>query len=150
MFYPEWLPARDWFHYYATKFSAVEINLTFYRTPAEATFRKWQASVPPGFAFVLKASQEITHRLRLVGCDEELARMLDAYAPLGSQLACILFQLPPSLHLDEGPAGGVREFRDREARAVAHPSASGGRVPACVVESGRASSRGWPNSAVRR
>ena len=101
VFYPQWLPSRDWFHYYATKFSAVEINLTFYRTPTQATFRKWQASVPPGFAFVLKASQEITHRLRLEGCDDELARMLDAYAPLGSQLACILFQLPPSLHRDE-------------------------------------------------
>jgi uncharacterized protein YecE (DUF72 family) len=100
-FYPEWLPSRDWFHFYATKFAAVEINLTFYRTPTEATLRKWRATVPPGFVFVLKASQELTHRLRLQGCDEELDRMVDAYAPLGSQLACILFQLPPSLRLDE-------------------------------------------------
>jgi uncharacterized protein YecE (DUF72 family) len=102
LFYPEWLPSRDWFHFYATKFSAVEINLTFYRTPSESTLRKWRGSVPPGFAFVLKASQEITHRLRLRECDEEFSRMVDAYSPLGSQLACLLFQLPPSLHVDEG------------------------------------------------
>ena len=26
--YPEWMPVRDWFHYYATRFHAVEINLS--------------------------------------------------------------------------------------------------------------------------
>src|SRR5271157_4618831 len=77
--YPEWLPARDWFHYYATRFNAVEINLTFYRPPTAKLLERWKESVPPGFAFVLKASQSITHQRRL---------------------ACILFQLPPSLGRD--------------------------------------------------
>ena len=135
-FYPRWLPARDWFHYYASKFSAVEINLTFYRTPAESTFRKWQASVPPGFGFVLKASQEITHRLRLVGLRPR-ART-DARRLRPARIAARLHPLPaPSEPASRRrPAGGVRELRGREARAVAPPSAPGGRVPACVVESG--------------
>lgn len=30
-FYPDWMPSRDWFHYYSTQFNAVEINQTFYR-----------------------------------------------------------------------------------------------------------------------
>src|SRR4051812_12341783 len=56
-FYPEWMPSRDWFHYYASRFNAVEINLTFYRSPAPTTLERWKASAPPGFTFVLKASQ---------------------------------------------------------------------------------------------
>jgi uncharacterized protein YecE (DUF72 family) len=110
----------------------VEINLTFYRAPAESTFRKWRGSVSAGFAFVLKASQEITHRLRLRDCDEEFTRMVDAYSPLGSQLACILFQLPPSLQVDEDRLGKFLEaalcrlerapIRPRLAVEFRHPS----------------------------
>jgi uncharacterized protein YecE (DUF72 family) len=100
VFYPEWLPARDWLHYYATRFNAVEINQTFYREAAAKTLERWKESVPTGFAFVLKASQLITHRRRLADCDEDLERMFGGYAPLGPQLACILFQFPPSLGQD--------------------------------------------------
>ncbi len=98
--YPEWMPERDWFRYYATRFNAIEINLSFYRQPTAQTLERWKESVPPGFAFVLKASQSITHQRRLADCGEDLERMFVGYAPLGSQLACILFQLPPSLAQD--------------------------------------------------
>jgi uncharacterized protein YecE (DUF72 family) len=100
-FYPEWLPARDWFHFYATTFNAVEINLSFYRPVSEKILLRWKSSAPGDFRFVLKASQEITHRKRLEDCENELSAMVDEFAPLGEQLACILFQLPPSLLRDE-------------------------------------------------
>jgi len=45
--YPDWMPARDWFHYYATRFNAVEINLTFYRPPTAKMLERWKESVPP-------------------------------------------------------------------------------------------------------
>lgn len=96
-FYPEWMPSRDWFHYYATRFKAVEINLTFYRSATRAMLERWKSSVPPGFTFALKASQAITHQARLAACGEEVARMVRDDSPLGPSLACILFQLPPSL-----------------------------------------------------
>ncbi len=98
--YPEWLPVRDWFHYYATRFRGVEINLTFYRPPTEKMLERWKESVPTEFAFVLKASQLITHQRRLAHCGEDLEQMLVGYAPMGRQLTSILFQLPPSLGAD--------------------------------------------------
>ncbi len=98
--YPEWLPTRDWFHYYATRFATVEINLTFYRPPMAKMLERWRTSAPPRFAFVLKASRVITHERRLLGCGDDLERMAASYQPLGEQLACVLFQLPPSLRQD--------------------------------------------------
>jgi uncharacterized protein YecE (DUF72 family) len=109
-FYPSWLPSRDWFHYYATRFRSIEINLTFYRSPTPAMLGRWLASSPPGFQFVLKASQAITHHKRLADCEAELAQMAADYSPLGSRLACILFQLPPSLRRDDAL---LRRFRER-------------------------------------
>ena len=100
-FYPLKLASPAWLGYYATRFDAVEINLTFYRSVSPATLARWQAAVPPHFAFALKASQAITHRKRLVACEEDLDRMVEEFSPLGPQLSCILFQLPPSLTVDE-------------------------------------------------
>jgi uncharacterized protein YecE (DUF72 family) len=95
------MPSRDWFHYYATRFRSIEINLTFYRSPTATMLGRWLASSPPGFQFVLKASQAITHKKRLAGCEVELEQLVAQYAPLGSRLACILFQLPPSMRRDD-------------------------------------------------
>jgi ribonuclease/clavin/mitogillin len=37
-FYPENLPKKGWFDYYASQFSAVEVNATFYRTFKDQTY----------------------------------------------------------------------------------------------------------------
>ncbi len=98
--YPDWLPTRDRFHYYATQFQAVEINLTFYRPPTARMIERWKASVAADFDFVLKASQVVTHQRRLIDCADDIEAMIAAYTPLGRQLSCILYQLPPSLSED--------------------------------------------------
>ncbi|TMK82055.1 MAG: DUF72 domain-containing protein, partial [Actinobacteria bacterium] len=48
-FYPRGLPARDWLAWYASRFPVVEVNNTFYRLPAEATFERWRDEMPAGF-----------------------------------------------------------------------------------------------------
>jgi uncharacterized protein YecE (DUF72 family) len=101
VFYPDWMPSRDRFHYYATRLNAVEINATFYRSPSSSMLQRWKESAPRDFRFVLKASQAITHQRRLADCSDELKRMVAEYAPLGEQLGCVLFQLPPSLRRDD-------------------------------------------------
>jgi uncharacterized protein YecE (DUF72 family) len=82
--------------YYAARFSAVEINATFYRTPAPESVAKWAAATPPGFVFALKAPRRITHLRRLHDVGEPLERFLEAARALGPKLGPVLFQLPPT------------------------------------------------------
>lgn len=85
---------------YAARFPAVEINSSFHRPHRPSTYAKWAASVPPGFRFCAKLPKTITHERRLVDADEALAAFLGEAGALGSTLACLLVQLPPSLAFD--------------------------------------------------
>jgi uncharacterized protein YecE (DUF72 family) len=58
-FYPKELKSDQMLHYYAERFSAVEINNTFYRMPKREMLEQWPSQVPASFTFVLKASQRI-------------------------------------------------------------------------------------------
>ena len=95
IFYPEDLPQKQYLHYYSRQFNSTEINNTFYRFPSEKTTAQWAGAVPPGFRFSLKLNQRITHRKKLVECDEEMGWFLHGANPLWPQLGCILVQLPP-------------------------------------------------------
>jgi len=99
-FYPADLPADGMLRFYGSRFSAVEINNTFYRMPTEKVLVGWAADVPDGFTFVLKASQRITHRKRLKDAGEEVAYFLRTANVLGPKLGPTLFQLPPNLKQD--------------------------------------------------
>lgn len=76
--------------------------MTFYRPVSEKTVLAWKAVVPDDFAFTMKAGKIITHILRLKNCKTELRDMWRQFAPLEQNLACVLFQLPPSLKPDLG------------------------------------------------
>ena len=100
-FYPADLKDDAWLGYYASKFPAVEINNTFYRLPKESVLRDWAAQVPEQFTFSIKASQRITHHMRLKPeCADTLDFLLRNTSVLGSRLGPILFQLPPNMQKD--------------------------------------------------
>jgi uncharacterized protein YecE (DUF72 family) len=56
-FYPAGMKPADYLSYYATKFDTVELDNTFYRTPAISTVKGWYAKTPPGFLFAAKVPQ---------------------------------------------------------------------------------------------
>jgi uncharacterized protein YecE (DUF72 family) len=99
-FYPEDLPAKEMFGYYAARFRTVEINQTFYRMPTPKTTGGWLAQAPPGFTYTLKAPQRITHHQRLKDAGENLQFFCDSARVLGDHLGALLFQLPPNLKAD--------------------------------------------------
>lgn len=99
-FYPPKLPTAKWLEYYAMQLGTVEINYTFYRMPTPKIVAGWDAATPPGFSFVLKAPQRITHIARLKNVDEPLRFFLETARTLGPKLGPILFQLPPNFKKD--------------------------------------------------
>ena len=82
---------------YATRFDVVEINSSFYRPHAPATYARWASAVPARFRFSVKLPQAITHDARLQGCGTALDRFAAEVTGLGRKLGGVLVQLPPSL-----------------------------------------------------
>jgi uncharacterized protein YecE (DUF72 family) len=101
---------------YGRSFSAVEINSSFHRPHRRATYERWAATVPPGFAFAVKAPRAITHELRLGGADAALDAFLTQACGLGEKLGPLLFQLPPSLAFEAKAARAF--FASLRARFV--------------------------------
>jgi uncharacterized protein YecE (DUF72 family) len=93
-FYPAGMKAADYLSYYATKFQAVEIDSTFYATPAAATVTRWKNKTPEGFIIATKVPQIITHEKCLLECDEEFAQFIEVMSLLGDRLGPLLFQFP--------------------------------------------------------
>lgn len=99
-FYPETLSASKMLPYYAARFTTVEINYTFYRTPTEKILQGWDLATPENFRLTLKAPKRITHDARLKECGDEVRRFIETAATLGPKLGVLLFQLPPNLKKD--------------------------------------------------
>lgn len=110
-------------HYYATHFSCVEINTSFYRPHREKTYERWRDETPASFRFSVKMPRSVTHESHLKRCAREVARFYEDIAALQPKLTAVLVQLPPSLEF-EGRA--VRAFfksvpRVRGAKLVCEP-----------------------------
>lgn len=142
-FYPEGLAPEEWLSFYATRFASVEINNTFYRLPRREVLARWADDVRAhsDFVFVLKASQRITHRKRLVGAESEMEYLLGNAAALGPAFGPLLFQLPPFLRQD---AARLREFLKllpaprRAAFEFRHASWGSDEVRSALREAGAA------------
>lgn len=85
---------------YAARFSAVEINSSFYRQHRRAVYARWAAAVPASFRFAVKLPRAITHDQTLVAADVLLEVFLEEATGLGTRLGPLLVQLPPSLRFD--------------------------------------------------
>jgi uncharacterized protein YecE (DUF72 family) len=85
---------------YARALAGAEINSSFHRPHARATYAKWAASVPGGFRFAVKLPRVITHVQKLRRARAPLERFLDESSGLGRKRGPLLVQLPPSLAFD--------------------------------------------------
>ena len=88
--------------YYASLFSSLEVNSSFYRLPKPATVEKWRESVPPHFRFTFKVPKTVTHAKGLQFNAEDLERFAETVAHIGDKKGCLLIQLPPSITSDKG------------------------------------------------
>ena len=58
--------SKDFLRHYSTQFQTVEIDSTFYGTPAASTVTSWNERTPQDFIFAVKVPQVITHEKVLV------------------------------------------------------------------------------------
>src|SRR5438270_11253817 len=82
--YPEKLPQRAWFEYYATLFDTVEINNTFYRLPPPTTAENWPEQAPAGFEHAVTLDAFGPHRMKLGVAVSWLPNHLDRLELLGA------------------------------------------------------------------
>lgn len=100
-FYPITLRHKKWLEYYASQFSTLEVNATFYRSFTASVYQKWYQTTGDNFRFVLKGPRLITHIKRLKNIDDEMGYFFDTNASLGHKLACILWQFPSNFHFSQ-------------------------------------------------
>ena len=96
-FYPKGLPKARWLEFYASRFSTVELNNSFYHLPSEKAFATWRDSSPADFTFAVKVSRFITHIKRLRNSEEPLQTFLSRARVLEGKLGPLLYQLPPNM-----------------------------------------------------
>ncbi len=100
-FYPEKLVKTKWLEFYASHFTTVELNNSFYRLPSEAAFATWYDSSPANFLFAVKVSRFITHIKRLKNSEEPTEKFITRAQILGEKLGPFLYQLPPNMHRND-------------------------------------------------
>jgi uncharacterized protein YecE (DUF72 family) len=88
----------------------VEVDSTFYRSPARKTVEGWRDRTPPGFGFALKVPQSITHEKVLLNCQDDVSRFLSAVRVLGEKLLCCTLQFG---YFNRGKFATLNAFLDR-------------------------------------
>ena len=93
-------PQKQWLAFCAERFTAIEVNETFYRLQAKITYKKWRNETPEDFPFVIKGHRYVTHNKKLLAVEEPVIRCRDSASPLGKHLAAVVWQLPAFLKKD--------------------------------------------------
>jgi uncharacterized protein YecE (DUF72 family) len=89
---------------YSRGLRCTEINSSFYRPHAAATYAKWRDSTPPDFVFAVKIPRSITHELKLRDARAPFVAFLGQTEGLAEKRGPLLLQLPPSLSFDASVA----------------------------------------------
>ena len=95
-FYPDDIPQKAWFPYYANKFDTVELNNPFYGWPKENVLKQWYTKSPEEFMYTFKVNQSITHLKRFKETEELTRDFYKIAKTMKHKMGCFLFQLPPS------------------------------------------------------
>jgi uncharacterized protein YecE (DUF72 family) len=93
-------PQKRWLRFCAERFSAIEVNGTFYRLQEKSTFKKWRDETPKDFVFAIKGHRYVTHNKKLLDVGEVVIRCRESASPLGDRLAAVVWQLPAFLKKD--------------------------------------------------
>jgi uncharacterized protein YecE (DUF72 family) len=130
-FYPPGLSKSKQLEYASRKFTAVEVNATYYSSFKPDTFAKWRDATPDGYVFSLKAHRFSTVRKTREDMKKSIDLFLDqGITQLKHKLGPINWQFPPTrrfereyfdMFLSQLPKEKDK-LRLRHALEVRHPS----------------------------
>lgn len=81
---------------YASVYTTVEGNNTFYGLPKPQTVERWRDETPEHFRFCFKFPQKVSHMQMLVNAEDDVQFFFDLMAPLQEKIGQYFLQLPPS------------------------------------------------------
>lgn len=96
-FYPTGLAAKGFLPHYAGRLPAVELNNTYYASPAPATVDTWVAAVPEDFRFAVKAQRGGSFRALQVDPTASVPWLTGPYRAFGERLGTVLFRVPDGI-----------------------------------------------------
>lgn len=123
-FYPAGTRNDGFLAYYASVLPTVEVNSTFYRLPAAATFERWAAAVPDGFRFAVKMPRAIT----VYGRVDDVPAFCQRVRALGDRLGPLLVRPADDRKRDDGFLRALLDGIDEDlwpAFDLRHPSWDG-------------------------
>ncbi len=143
--YPSWRAtfyegqsASTWLRFAANRFTAVEVNATFYRLQSVETFKRWAETTPPRFRFAIKANRYLTHNKKLIDPLPSIRLDRDRALGIGEKLCAVVWQLPRrfqrNLERLEAFAQALREWPVRHAIEFRHVSWFADEVAACLAQ----------------
>lgn len=158
--YEEWkddfyagLPQREWLRHCSARFTALEINATFYRLQDPESLARWRDETPERFVFAMKANRYLTHYRRLSEPQASIDMERERAASLGAKLGAVLWQLPQNFQrhdarLDEFLEALSRQWPMRHALELRHASWFSPEVAARLAAHGVAvcisDAKDWP------
>jgi uncharacterized protein YecE (DUF72 family) len=99
--YPPEFKGASRLTYYASVFTSLEINSSFYQVPKRATVEKWRDSVPDNFRFTFKVPKTVTHAKGLQFSVQDIELFAESVTAVSqSKRGCLLVQLPPKVSRD--------------------------------------------------
>ena len=96
--YPQGTRSVDMLPLYARRFSATELNYTWYQMPRAPAIDRMCQKVPDNFGFAAKLTRTLTHEVRAEQWRGEATRYRDGVAPMvqRGRLLAVLIQFPPA------------------------------------------------------
>ncbi len=101
-FYPSGTAERDYLGFYASHFSFVELNFSYYAMPSAPLIERLADKTGSDFVFAVKAHRSLTHEIT-DRFDQDLDAFRGGVAPLAERgkLAAVLVQFPYSFHYND-------------------------------------------------
>ncbi|MEZ0326612.1 MAG: DUF72 domain-containing protein [Fimbriimonas sp.] len=98
-FYPVGLKQKEFLPFYASRYPAVEMDGSWYKTPTEEGVKQWIEATPEGFQFSFKLHKRVSHLGRLKEETYDAVHyMLRRMLPMAKagKLGPLFVQLPPN------------------------------------------------------